>query len=299
MSNGRTSENRIDNVLTSIVAVVTGALVFLPSILGAIAAPYVLAWLLPIFWILGCVSIGCLGISVYFVRFKSPPSIPHRLVGIGFWSAIVSLGFLAIYVGVNMWEDRVAAPRIVAIEISPETPEAGDTVKFAATAIDQNADQLNYRWQVNGRDVEEGQTVYWTAPAGESSAEVLVVVDDGRPARATRRTARFNIKKLEGRMADEREILIQAVKAALAQLEKRDPNKFKVVSPSLETDESILRLAEDFDLEDVDTRTRLIQGAFLRAIEQYPQADLKAWFGGKRPCCSAYPATWPFCNPKC
>ena len=290
---------RSGELLTGLFAILTGAMVFLPSVLGAIKAPYVCDWLLLTFWILGCISLVCLGISLYLVRFTSKAPVPHRLMGIGFWGAMVALSFLAVYIGANVWQDRLALPEIVSIDISPQGPEPGETMKFSAVAVDQDGDRLNYRWQIDGRNVGNGQTIYWVSPLAEGSHELTLAVDDGRPDRTTRSQASFAVKKKRSDTGDRDELLSTAIRNALAKIKERHPQMYKRLPPALQSDTTRQRLAEEFHPNEQRSQQLLLEGAFLRAMEAFSEREMQALLGQMRPCCSAYPGTWPFCNRMC
>jgi hypothetical protein len=301
MANGNDGgpRQRSAELLTALFAIVTGSMAFLPSVLGAVRPPYILDWLLVAFWVLGCTALLFLAMALYVIRFSSSPAVPQRRTGVGFWAAIAALIALAVYVGANGWQDRTASPEIQSVDISPLSPESEETVRLSAAATTQSGKDLNYHWSVDGRSVGDFQIVFTRAPQLPGSHSILVVVDDGQTKHAVRHMISLHIKPKGRKMADREKMLQAAIANAMPLLQRRFPKQYQQLTTAFEAGTLPQLAADDFDPDDPRSQQLLVQGAFLRAVEALPPAQLQLMLKGMRPCCSKYPGTWPFCNPDC
>jgi hypothetical protein len=196
-----------------------------------------------------------------------------------------------------MVQDRLAPVHLAAVDMTPTNVSVGDVVKLTGTARDENGDELTYTWSVDGQPVGNGQTVYWRAAVAPGTHGVSLAVDDGEVTHASKVEVSVFVKAKEPTMSHDDGGLIKGVRQALLSVEKRNPKAHGRLSAALTADDAIQKLAVEIDWADPSTRTRLLESAFLRAVDVFPEVMWAEWLKGKRPPCSQYPGTWPFCDP--
>lgn len=164
-------------LIVPMIALVTGAIVLLPSILGVTQPPRFWEPLFFSFWGLAIVSLLLLGTAWYICSISSARP-PDRIHGIGNTSAILGVLALAAYVGLNAHSDRITPPTIETILVSPTWPESGSRVQLTAKVSDQDQDEITYSWTHRGTEFGNRVVTYWTLPTGPGPFSVQLEIQD-------------------------------------------------------------------------------------------------------------------------
>ena len=99
------TRQRYQNLIRGTFAVVAGAMVFLPSILGVVKAPFIWEWLLYLFWLFGVSSLVYLAVAYYLINVADSNKLPHRISGVGLLLGLSTLFCIVVYVAANGYED--------------------------------------------------------------------------------------------------------------------------------------------------------------------------------------------------
>lgn len=171
-------------------ALLTGAVVLFPSIVGILRAPFILDVALYAFWALAVPALLSLAVAAYLASFTD--QLPHRAAGAGNLLTVLALVNLVLYVGANIISDRVSPPRVTSLLVEPLVVRPGQPVKLTATAEDQDGDELSWSWSVQlgdegsapifAVDRSTSGVAQWRVPVDAPPGEYIVVVsvlDDG------------------------------------------------------------------------------------------------------------------------
>jgi hypothetical protein len=161
-----------------LIALVLGAIVLLPTLVGLSKPPITWPWAVPVSILLLTLSAACLGVALVacVLEWTRPPFIP---MGLGFFSAIPGLLLLLAYTIANTFGDLSSGVRIAAIKASPIAVAPGKYVELDVEAIDKGGEQISYRWTFQNQLFSSLRNGYLKAPSTPGLYPVKVQVTDG------------------------------------------------------------------------------------------------------------------------
>jgi PKD domain len=161
-----------------LIALVLGAIVLLPALVGLSKPPITWPWAVPLSILLLAVSATCLGVAVVacVLEWTGPPFIP---MGLGFFTAIPGLLLLLVYTIANTFGSSGSEVRITAVTASPVAVAPGRYVELDVDASDQDGKQISYRWTFRNRLFSSLRNGYLKAPSTPGLYPVRVQVADG------------------------------------------------------------------------------------------------------------------------
>ncbi len=162
-----------------LIALVLGAIVLLPTLVGLSKPPVTWPWAVPISILLLALSATCLGIALVacVLEWTGPPFIP---MGLGFFTAIPGLVLLLVYTVANAFGGSRSEVRIAALRVSPIAVAAGKYVEVDLDASDTGGEQISYQWTFQNRPFSNLRNGYLKAPSTPGLYPVKVRVTDGR-----------------------------------------------------------------------------------------------------------------------
>lgn len=165
-----------------LIALVLGAIVLLPTLVGLSKPPVFWPWAVPVSILLLAVSAACLGVALVacVLEWTGPPFIP---MGLGFCTAVPGLVLLLIYAIANGFGDLSAEVRIAAVKASPIAVAPGKYVELDVDASDKGGEQISYRWTFQNRLFSSLRNGYLKAPSTPGLYPVKVQVTDGHATR--------------------------------------------------------------------------------------------------------------------
>lgn len=161
-----------------LIALVLGAMVLLPTLVGLSKPPITWPWAVPVSILLLAVSAACLGVALVacVLEWTGPPFIP---MGLGFFTATPGLLLLLVYTIANAFGDMSSEVRIAAIRASPIAVAPGKYVELDVDASDRGSEQMSYRWTFQNRLFSSLRNGYLKAPSTPGLYRVKVQVSDG------------------------------------------------------------------------------------------------------------------------
>src|SRR6185437_4613739 len=87
-----------------LLALILGAIVLLPTLVGLTKPPFALAWAVPVMLSLASLSVACLGVAMLYVVLGAQAP-PFRLIGTGTWAGLAALFLMLVYVVTNVLVD--------------------------------------------------------------------------------------------------------------------------------------------------------------------------------------------------
>ena len=161
-----------------LVALVLGAIVLLPTLVGLSKPPITWPWAVPASIMLLAFSAGCLGVALVacVLEWTRPPFIP---MGLGFFTAAPGLVLLLVYTMANAFGDLSSEIRITAIKASPIAVAPGKYVELDVDASDKSGEEVSYRWTFQNHLFSSLRNGYLKAPSTPGLYPVKVRVTDG------------------------------------------------------------------------------------------------------------------------
>jgi hypothetical protein len=161
-----------------LIALVLGAIVLLPALVGLSKPPVTWPWAVPVSILLLALSTVCLGVAVVacVLEWTRPPFIP---MGLGFFTAVPGLLLLLAYTIANTFGSPRSEVRIAAVTASPIAVAPGKYVEFDVDASDQGGEQISYHWTFQNRLFSSLRNGYLKAPSTPGLYPVRVQVTDG------------------------------------------------------------------------------------------------------------------------
>jgi PKD domain len=161
-----------------LIALVLGAIVLLPTLVGLSKPPVTWPWAVPVSILLLALSAACLGVALVacVLEWTQPPFIP---MGLGFFTAIPGLLLLLVYAIANAFGSSSSEVRINAITASPIAVAPGKYVEVDVDASDKDGGQISYRWTFQNQVFSTLRNGYLKAPSTPGLYPVNVQVTDG------------------------------------------------------------------------------------------------------------------------
>jgi hypothetical protein len=283
--------------LTSLFGLLAGAILFLPSILGIIKPPFIWNPLLYTFWVVGVLSLVCLGLAIYFLRFSKSKTYPDRISGIGFWLALAALASLVIYVAANGFEERSRPPYVQSVKISSPNPRPGEVVELSADVIDESKNSSDFIWRIGGKEVARGRVAYWAVPKEAGKYPLVLCVEAGSRKPAQNVSLNVLVSERGISMSKAIELINASIMQGLGKVQEKDRAKFNQIYVAYDANRLPLLVAEHFAPDDAEVYFQVIPRAFESAVLVLPDAELQDFLSGlKLPPCKDYPGLWPFCK---
>lgn len=168
-----------------VIGLVIGTLVALPSVVGLLRPPLVFPWGIFIVLALAALSLALLGIVIAAAMIESQKE-PLKLIGSGNWIALAALGTLLVYLLLNLFDDLVSPPSIVAVKASPTRATPTTVVDLDVEASDQRGSRLEYMWKFGDVEFSRRRNAYFKTPEKPGVYVVSVtVMAGGRAVDAT------------------------------------------------------------------------------------------------------------------
>lgn len=164
-----------------LIALVLGAIVLLPALVGLSKPPVMWPWAVPVSILLLALSTVCLGVAVVacVLEWTQPPFIP---MGLGFFTAVPGLLLLLAYTIANTFGTSRSDVRITAITASPIAVAPDKYVELDVDTSDHGGEQISYRWTFQNRLFSSLRNGYLKAPSTPGLYPVRVQVTDGQAA---------------------------------------------------------------------------------------------------------------------
>lgn len=161
-----------------LIALVLGAIVLLPTLVGLSKPPVFWPWAVAVSILLLAVSAGCFGVALVasVLEWNGPPFIS---MGLGLCSGVPGLVLLLIYTIGNGFGDLNSEVRIAAVKASPIAVAPGKYVELDVDASDKGGEQISYRWTFQNKLFSSLRNGYLKAPSTPGLYPVKVQVTDG------------------------------------------------------------------------------------------------------------------------
>jgi hypothetical protein len=163
--------------VTKIAAFGAGALIFSGTLLTAFKPPFILTWLLIVFYVAVILALIFCGAVILFGgrRFEK---LRLLLGAVSVYSIIVGLGSLTIFSVSNFISDWNETPKITNISVEKGVIEPNGVTKIEATIKDLNQNNIRYKWESDTGNFldDEGSSAIWQAPAGNGVANVNLAI---------------------------------------------------------------------------------------------------------------------------
>lgn len=172
------ARQRYKEYIQLLIALVLGAIVLLPALVGLSKPPVTWPWAVPVSILLLALSTVCLGVAVVacVLEWTRPPFIP---MGLGFFTAVPGLLLLLAYTIANTFGSPSSGVRITAITASPIAVAPGKYAELEVDASDQGGAQISYRWTFRNQLLSRLRNGYLKAPLTPGLYPVKVQVTDG------------------------------------------------------------------------------------------------------------------------
>jgi hypothetical protein len=165
-----------------LIALVLGAIVLLPTLVGLSKPPVSWPWAVPVSVLLLAASAACLGAALVacVLEWTAPPFI---LMGLGFFTALPGLLLLLLYTILNAFGDLSPEVNIIAVKASPIAVAPGKYVELNVEASGKTGEKLSYRWSFQNQLISSLRNGYLKAPSAPGLYPVKVQVTDGYATR--------------------------------------------------------------------------------------------------------------------
>jgi len=165
-----------------LIALVLGAIVLLPTLVGLSKPPITWPWAVPLSILLLAFSAACLGVALVacVLEWTRPPFIP---MGLGFLAAVPGLLLLLVFTILNAFGDLGSEVRIAAVKASPIAVAPGKYVELDVEASDKGGEKLSYRWTFQNQLFSGLRNGYLKAPSTPGLYPVKVQVTNGHASR--------------------------------------------------------------------------------------------------------------------
>ena len=275
-------------------AVVTGAMIFFPNLSRILSSPYVWPAALALFWVFGVLSVLLSAVAIFLASYTNVEA-PYEAQGLGLLLGLASILSLIAYSGANAVDDYAAPVIIRDVDYLPNPPSPGDTIKFSAEATDQNNDEIQYLWEINGEVIGDSRTVHWQSSGTPNRYEVVLTADDGDKSHQAIYRFSFNLEK-EGECSLSTERVESSLRGAFDLLKERSPAKYEEILPLYEESELAALVVEGIRLEDPSCFELVLEQELLDAIDNLTPQDLERLLKGEGlPRCKDFPI-WPLCR---
>jgi hypothetical protein len=293
---------KYSDISLKMIALLTGVILFFPSVFGFVQPPYKWDFLLFLFWTFSFLSIASHVLSFYFSQYAK--QVPERSAGVGNISAVLAIFSFSLFLFINVIEDKKSKPTIISIESSSYSPSMGDVIDLSAEVIDQDNDKLTWGWEAEWIDAKNSQkkevlgsrkNASWKVPtdiSGDRLYIILKVKDDNK--HHVTDTLKIYLKKSS--MSEVSNFINSKIQEKIIYLQNQ--GKSSEATSLYELKGVLLEMATD----NIKTIDEAIQNekVIVGAIDLYVRDFLLLKkIKDPRPCCSKYPAIWPLCKRSC